>query len=75
MDAFEEFHVAAKEDLSQRTAALLRAAQVRLRQTIRVEARCSWYVIEVHSEDLARAYEIFAADVGPGRTFASGADC
>jgi hypothetical protein len=69
MDAFEEFHITANAEASQRTASLFKSAGIRIRESIRHEIGRPEYVIEVHHEDLAEAEELFRKDIGPGRTF------
>ena len=68
---FEDFHIVAFKETSDRIADLLRRAGVRIRQRVIMEIGRPEYVIAVHPEDLDRAGQVFSSDVGPGRTFTS----
>ena len=74
MTDFEDFHIVARMEMSDRTAALLRSAGIRIQQRVITEIGLPEYVIAVHLDDMERASEIFRKDLGPGRTFTSGAE-
>jgi hypothetical protein len=73
VDDHDDFHIVAREDESDRIANLLRSAGVRVRQRTIQEIGRAEYVISVHVEDFPKAEEVFSADLGPRRTFTSGA--
>jgi len=68
---FEDFHIVAVKEESDRIAGLLERAGIRLQQRVITETGRPKYVIAVHSDDLERAEQAFSSDVGPGRTFTS----
>ena len=74
MANFEDFHVVALKETSERLAALLRASRVRIQERVLNEIGRPEYVIAVHVDDLEFAEEVFSQDNGPGRTFTSGTE-
>jgi hypothetical protein len=74
MAIFEDFHIVARREASERTAAALRSAGIRIQERVLTEIGRPEYVIAVHIDDLDRAQEVFRQDVGPGRSFTSGAE-
>lgn len=68
---FEDFHIVAVEEISERIADLLIRAGIRLQQRVITEIGRPEYVIAVHPDDIDRGTQVFANDVGPGRTFTS----
>jgi hypothetical protein len=66
---FEDFHIVALKETSDRVADLLRSAGVRIQQRVITEIGKPEYVIAVHPDDVDRAGQAFSNDVGPGRTF------
>jgi hypothetical protein len=72
---FETFHVTANKELSKRVVSTLTAAGIRTSETIWNEIGRPEYVIEVHRDDLAKADNAFAKNLGPSRNVTSkGAD-
>jgi hypothetical protein len=69
---YEDFHIVAQPERSRRVAAILQSGGIRIRERVVIEIGIPEYVIEVHREDLDRAQEVFAKDLGPGRSFTSG---
>lgn len=66
---FEEFHICRSPAASSRVADLLRSAGL----DTRTKVAGSEHIIEVRALDLDHAAELFQADLGPSRTFRSGA--
>jgi len=66
---FDDFHIVAVQETSDRVAEMLRRAGIRIQQRVITEIGRPEYVIAVHPDDLARAERAFSGDVGPGRTF------
>jgi hypothetical protein len=66
---FEDFHIVAVKEESDRIAEVLARAGIRLQQRVITETGGPEYVIAVHRDDLERAEQAFSSDVGPGRTF------
>jgi hypothetical protein len=73
VDRYDDFHVVARKEASDRIANLLRSAGIRMRERVVLEIGTPEYIISVHVEDLDRAEEVFSSDLGPGRSFNSGA--
>jgi hypothetical protein len=71
MPDFEAFHVTANKDASTRIVNVLKAAGIRLRETVWHEIGRPEFVIEVHPDDLSKAQAAFAKDLGPGRSIES----
>jgi hypothetical protein len=68
---YEQFHIVANQSISNHIANVLRASGIRIEEQVSTtDGRTEWIIL-VHSADMNRAYEIFQADVGSGRTFAS----
>jgi len=65
---FEDFHIVAVKETSDRLANLLRRAGVRIRQRVITEIGRPEYVIAVHPDDLDRAEQVFSRDLGSGLT-------
>jgi hypothetical protein len=74
MADFEDFHIVARKEVSDRIADLLRSAGVRIEERVITEIGRPEYVIAVHVEDVERASEVFSHGVGPDRTFTSTAE-
>jgi hypothetical protein len=68
---FEDFHIVAVKETSDRIAALLSHAGIRIQQRAITEIGRLEYVIAVHPDDLERAEQVFSSDIAPGRTFTS----
>jgi hypothetical protein len=68
---FEDFHIVAIKETSDRVADLLARAGVRIQQRVITEIGRPEYVIAVHPDDVDRAGRALSSDVGSGRTFAS----
>lgn len=68
---YESFHVTANKEISRRVATVLAQAGVRSNEAVWHVIGRTEYVIEVHRDDLAKADEAFAKDLGPRRTVAS----
>jgi hypothetical protein len=68
---FEDFHIVAVKQTSERIADLLRRAGIRIQQRVITEIGRPEYVIAVHPDDLERAAQVFSGDLGTGRTFTS----
>ena len=66
---FEDFHIVAVKETSDRIADLLRHTGIRIQQRIITEIGRPEYVIAVHPDDLERAAQALSRDVEPGRTF------
>ena len=66
---FEDFHIVALKETSDRIADLLRRAGVRIQQRVITEIGRPEYLIAVHSDDIDQAGQALSDDVGPGRTF------
>jgi hypothetical protein len=69
--SFEDFHVVAVKETSDRVADLLRRAGIRIQQRVITEIGRPEYVIGVHLDDLERAEQAVSSDIGPGRTLTS----
>jgi hypothetical protein len=69
MADFEDFHVVALKELSERTATLLVTAGIRIHKRVITQIGCPEYVIAVHPDDIERASEVFRSDLAPARTF------
>lgn len=69
---YNDFHLVAVKETSDRLLQLLLAAGVRVEQRVIHEIGRPEYVIAVHPEDLEHAQHIFSMDLGPYRTFTSG---
>ena len=65
---YESFHVTACKEMSNRVMNVLRDAEIRINETVWHEIGRSEYIIEVHRDDLVKAGEAFAKDLGSGRT-------
>jgi hypothetical protein len=73
MDEYEDFYSAFEREKSQHVATVLGKAGVRFRERVDTEIGIE-YVIEVHQDDIDQAYDAFAEDLGPGKTFTAGPD-
>jgi len=71
---FEDFHIVAVKETSDRLAALFRKAAIRIHQCEINEIGRPEYVIAVYVDDMDQAGQIFSSDIGPGRTYTSGAE-
>jgi hypothetical protein len=71
LPSYESFHVTANKELSKRFANILTEAGIRINETVWHVIGRPEYVIEIHKEDIVRAEEAFAKDLGPGRTVTS----
>lgn len=69
--SFEDFHIVALEETSNRIAALLMEAGVRIQRRVIVERSREEHLIAVHVEDIELAHEVFRKDLGPCQTFTS----
>jgi hypothetical protein len=68
---FEDFHIVAVKETSDRVADLPRRASVRVQQRVITEIGQPEYVIAIHPDDVDQAGQALSSDVGPGRTFTS----
>ena len=74
MTDFEDFHIVAQKQASDRSAALLSSAGVRIQERVIAEIGRPEYVIAVHLDDIERASEVFRNDLGSGRTNSNSAE-
>jgi hypothetical protein len=68
---YEDFHIVAVKDVSDRLAERLRRAGVRIEQRTLTETGRPEYAIAVHPDDIAQAERCLSEDIGPGRTVES----